>query len=197
MSQSREPKPIGRPRNENVDKKVLATMAELMKSVPVRKISIELISKKSGVSKPAIYRRWGNKCAVAMDTFLQQVEPDLSFNGKAPLAEAVAQHIQQMAELMKGPVGRHVAEIVGEGQSDSHLLEEFGNRFLDPLHAPVRQALKGAMAGGELPKNFDIDLMLDMFYGPIYHRLLVAHQPIDDSFVEGLCGMAQGLLTPR
>lgn len=187
-------KTVGRPRNEEADEKVLATMARLMETMPVRKISIELLSRESGVSKPAIYRRWGNKCAVAMDTFMLQVQPEVGYPENLPIKQAVPDHLQAIAELMNGPVGKHVAEIIGEGQSDEHLLEEFRNRFFNLLQAPARQALEAAKASGDVLLNGDVDLIVDMLYGPIYQRALIGHQPIDAKFVDGLKFLATRLL---
>lgn len=194
MTISKEIKRVGRPRSEDTDKKVLATMADLMATMPVRKISIELLARESGISKPAIYRRWGNKCAVAMDTFMLQIEPEVGFAENMPLHQAIPDHIQAIADLVKGPTGQHMAEIIGEGQSDSDLLEEFRNRFFNRLHAPAQHALQTAIQEENLTTVKDPDLIIDMIYGPIYQRLLVGHKPIDADFIKQLKALASLLL---
>ncbi len=35
---------------------------------------------------------------------------------------------------------------------------------------------------GEIYGGLDTDLALDLIYGPIYYRLLVGYQPLDDAF---------------
>lgn len=39
---------------------------------------------------------------------------------------------------------------------------------------------------GELKDNLDIEVVTDLIYGPIFYRLLVVSQPIDDAYVQQL-----------
>ncbi|MGA7288613.1 MAG: TetR-like C-terminal domain-containing protein, partial [Terriglobales bacterium] len=40
---------------------------------------------------------------------------------------------------------------------------------------------------GELPKDLDLDFVLDALYGPIYMRFLVGHGSVTPEFVDQLC----------
>jgi hypothetical protein len=48
------------------------------------------------------------------------------------------------------------------------------------------------MQAGELPAGTDIDVLADALWGPIFHRLLVSHMPIDRSFIEKLLDLVLG-----
>jgi hypothetical protein len=48
------------------------------------------------------------------------------------------------------------------------------------------------MQSGELPPGTDIDVLADVLWGPIFHRLLVSHMPIDRSFIEKLLDLVLG-----
>lgn len=41
-----------------------------------------------------------------------------------------------------------------------------------------------AIERGENPANTNIDIALDLLYGPLYHRLLHGHAPLNDRFVK-------------
>jgi Tetracyclin repressor-like, C-terminal domain len=48
------------------------------------------------------------------------------------------------------------------------------------------KALQDAYASGDLKRSVDPELFLDLIFGPIYFRLLVKHQPLDQAFGKDL-----------
>ena len=55
------PRPAGRPRDRRLDAAVLAATRALLVEVGYRDLSIGAIARRSGVDRPAIYRRWRTK----------------------------------------------------------------------------------------------------------------------------------------
>ncbi|HET6190508.1 MAG TPA: TetR-like C-terminal domain-containing protein, partial [Trebonia sp.] len=47
-----------------------------------------------------------------------------------------------------------------------------------------------AIERGEIPADLDLEVALDLIYGPLYHRLLQGHAPLDDAFVKAAIDMA-------
>jgi hypothetical protein len=47
----------------------------------------------------------------------------------------------------------------------------------------VREILERGIQSGELHTDLDLDLVLDLIYGPMWYRLLTAYAPLDDNFV--------------
>lgn len=169
----------GRPRSEEAHRALLDATARLMEEMPIRDITIGGIAKEAGVGKPTIYRWWESKCAIVMDAFLVSTAPQIPFPKSGSAVDALTLQIKSVIKLLRGRSGKIVAEMVGEGQSDPHILEEFRDRFFSPLLAPSRAVIERGKDSGELDKNLDTDLALDLIYGPIYYRLLVGHQPLD------------------
>jgi hypothetical protein len=48
----------------------------------------------------------------------------------------------------------------------------------------ARKLLRQAMKDGEIRSDLDPDMILDIFYGPLYLRLLVRNAPLDEDFVD-------------
>jgi predicted nucleotidyltransferase len=46
-----------------------------------------------------------------------------------------------------------------------------------------------ALARGEIPPGSDPDLLLDMAFGPVYHRYLNTQLPLTDGFARGIATM--------
>jgi hypothetical protein len=76
-----------------------------------------------------------------------------------------------------------VAELVAEAQTDPEFASIYHARFVAPRREPARALLRRAIDRRELPPNIDVDLALDLVYGPLYHRLLHGHAPLNDRFV--------------
>ena len=47
-----------------------------------------------------------------------------------------------------------------------------------------------AIERGEIPADTKIEVALDLLYGPLYHRLLHSHAPLNDRFVRDVVDMA-------
>lgn len=183
QSTTRKP---GRPRSEEAHQALLEATARLMEDMPIRNITIGGIAKEAGVGKPTIYRWWDSKCALVMDAFLEASAPRIPLVKSGSAVDALTRQVRGVIKLLRGRSGRIVAEMVGEGQSDPHILEEFRDRFFSRLLAPARAAIERGKKSGELDKCLDTDLALDLIFGPIYYRLLVGHQPLDKSFAKAL-----------
>lgn len=186
MSDSTAERKPGRPRSEAAHQALLDATVRLMEVMPIRNITIGGIAKEAGVGKPTIYRWWDSKCALVMDAFLETTAPKIPFSKSGSAADALTLQVKRVIKLLRGRDGRIVAEMVAEGQSDPHILEEFRSRFFSQLLAPARDIIENGKASGELDKCLDTDLALDLIYGPIYYRLLVGHQPLNDALAKGL-----------
>ena len=62
----------------------------------------------------------------------------------------------------------------------------------------MRPILLRAIDRGEIPRSVDLEIALDLIYGPIYHRMLHGHAPLDERFARNLvdtilAGIAPGL----
>jgi len=178
----------GRPRSEEAHQAVLEATARLMEKTPIRNITISAIAREAGVGKPTIYRWWESKCALVMDAFLATSAPGTQTVKKKSTVETLTLHVKSIIKLLGGRSGRIIAEMVGEGQSDPHVLEEFRNRFFFQLLSPAREIIEHGKNSGELDRDLDTDLALDLIYGPIYYRLLVGHRPLDTRFAKALPG---------
>jgi Tetracyclin repressor-like, C-terminal domain len=84
------------------------------------------------------------------------------------------------------PYGGVIAALVAEAQADPAFAEQYRERFVEPRRAQTRPVLVSAIDRGELPATTDIELALDLLYGPLYHRLLHGHAPLNERFLRDL-----------
>lgn len=183
MNSERKP---GRPRSAAAHRAILDVTTRQIEVMPIRDITIEGIAREAGVGKPTIYRWWDSKCSLVMEAFLESAAPKITFPENESTMAALKEQVKLVVEMLRGRAGGIVAEMVGEGQADPHILEEFRDRFFSELLAPARAVIERGKKSGELDKDLDTDLAIDLIYGPIYYRLLVGHGPLDEAFARAL-----------
>jgi AcrR family transcriptional regulator len=84
------------------------------------------------------------------------------------------------------PYGRVLGALIAEAHTDPAFAEHWKERFVEPRREQGRAILTQAMERGDLPATTDVELALDLLYGPLYHRLLHGHAPLGDRFVRDL-----------
>jgi Tetracyclin repressor-like, C-terminal domain len=90
-----------------------------------------------------------------------------------------------------------VAALVAEAQTDPAFAARYRTRFVEPRRDEGRAILRRAIARGEIPAGTRVEVALDLLYGPVYHRFLHGHAPLNDRFVRDVVDtVLAGLAAP-
>ena len=82
--------------------------------------------------------------------------------------------------------------MIAASQGETELAKAF--RTTSSRAASRPGLLERAAAAGELRTGLDLEVTLDLIYGPLYYRLLVGHAPLDPGFTDALLDQVlQGL----
>ena len=176
----------GRPRREKARTAILEAATDLLLEHGLDAVSMDEVADRAGVSKATIYRWWPSKETLALDALYHEwdtarPEPPDTGSLRADLLALLRPWIRRVREHS---YGRVVAELVAEAQTDPEFATIYRARFVAPRREPARALLRRAIDRGELPPGIDVDFALDLVYGPIYHRLLHGHAPLNDRFVQ-------------
>lgn len=175
----------GRPRNIETQKAILSASYELLLESGFKAVTVDKIAERAKVSKATIYKWWPNKAAVVMDGFLSAAAR-LPVPDTGSALNDILIHATSLANFLISREGTIINELVGEGQFDSKLAEEYRVRYFQPRRLQAKQLLEKGIKRGELKENLDIELSIDLIYGPIFYRLLVTGEKLDDSYVHDL-----------
>src|ERR671912_1545446 len=190
-------RPPGRPRSERAHRAILQAANELLESEGFAAATVEAIAERARVSKATVYRWWPNKAAVVMDGFFSTVSSEVPFPHTGHAREDIRLHMRRLTEAFSGKIGRTVAVLIAEGQSDPELAEALRSRWLSVRRTEAREILELGIERGELREDLDLEVAVDVLYGPIYYRMLVGHAPVDNGFTDALAdhifaGLAAG-----
>ncbi|ASR47553.1 TetR/AcrR family transcriptional regulator [Paenibacillus kribbensis] len=184
----------GRPRNVETQKSILSASYDLLLEGGFGAVTVEKIAEHAGVSKATIYKWWPNKAAVVIDGFLAAAAERLPIPDTGSAFQDLLIHATNVTRFMLSREGKIIAELIGEGQFDAGLAEAYQTRYIHPRRLEARQLLERGVRSGELKGNLDIELSIDLIYGPIFYRLLVTGGPLDDAYIEHLMNSAfQGI----
>src|SRR5258706_12451698 len=85
--------------------------------------------------------------------------------------------------------------LIAEVQQDRALAATWRDRVVEALRAQYAIMLDRAISRGEIPADTDKDVVLDLLYGPAYHRLLHGQRPLTDQFARRVGGLIRPALT--
>jgi AcrR family transcriptional regulator len=175
----------GRPRDPRTRAAILNAARALLERGGLTAVTIEAIAQKAGVSRPTIYRYWPNAPAVAMAAFLEASGAPAAGKARAPLAALRAQ-LHALADAFAAPTGRSVAAMVAASQSETELAKAFRIEFIARNRDATRELLDRCVKDRLIDPPADMELALDLIFGPLFFRLLMGHAPITRGFVDQL-----------
>ena len=146
---------------------------------------------RSGVSKATIYRWWPTKETLALDALYTEWATAVPApRDTGSLRGDLLSLLRPWARLAGSrPSGRVVAALLTEAQTDPVFAAEYRERFVEPRRQQAREIFRRAIERGEIPPDTKVEVALDLLYGPMYHRLLHGHAPLNDRFVREVIDM--------
>jgi len=175
----------GRPRSEKAQQAILDAAMALLIEHGLDAVSMDELAELAGVSKATVYRWWPSKHALALDVLVadwDSIRPGPRDTGtlRGDLRSILRPWVKV---LPSRPYGGVIAALIAEAHMNAEFAALWRERFIGTRRDPGRLALARAKARGEIKKNVDVELVLDLVYGPIYHRLLHAHAPLNERVV--------------
>jgi AcrR family transcriptional regulator len=172
----------GRTRSKEAEEAVLNAAYRLLVDRGLQAATVDAIAAESKVSKATIYKWWPNRAAIIMSAFLRESLVAIPYPKRLAL-EVVLERLRNMSGQFEGPVGRLMAALIAEGQSDPAIAEEFREGYIKQRRAEGVQIVESSIQDGTV-RDADPQVILDVLYAPLYYRLLVGHQPLSPAFVQ-------------
>jgi AcrR family transcriptional regulator len=175
MEAKREPKPRGRHRSLEAEAAILKATLHLLERKPLRKVTMDAIAERAGVSKATIYKWWPNTRLVALDAYLAGMTERVAVPDTGSAERDFTEQLRSLTEFYLSPSGRLFNQFIAEGQSDPGFLALFRERFLYTRRDAARVMWRRGVERGEIRREVDGEIALDLIYGPTIFRLLVGH----------------------
>ena len=164
----------GRPRSEAVERAIIeGTMKLLEEGVPLAEISIERIARTAGVGKATIYRRWSGKEALFVDV-LRAAEPD---DPELP-GTSMRDDLVVLLDILRrrGLANRSSAilhNVHAQMKSSPKIWAAYHSSVIAPRRRMGLEVLRRGEQNGELRPGLDLELVNDIFVGPMLVRTVL------------------------
>jgi AcrR family transcriptional regulator len=163
----------GRPRSEASHQAIIRATLELLLEGGYRSLTMEGVRARAGVGKATIYRRWSSK-----EELIRDVVGFMHDDLQAPDTGSLRGDYEGMASLVRAAARRAGAatlmpRLLGDVANDPELRAIFYDNLVEPRRAQMRAVLQRAVARGEIRDDVDIELIIDLFAGPVVYRLLI------------------------
>jgi len=188
-------RPRGRPRDPNVDRKVLDAVVDELAAVGVRGLSVNAVAARAGVAKRSITSRWPEREALVLDGLISLAAGLVPPHSGALRSDLVVL-AAQIARVVEEPRRSILASCVAEFQDYPQYYEVFRREAVDRCMATVEDVLHDACRRGELRDDAEIGVVADCFVSAVIgsrsflHLATASADQVDtqlvDIFVRGL-----------
>lgn len=154
------------------------------------KTTIEGIAARAGVGKQTIYRWWSSKGAVVLDALLAE-QPDVEWPDTGDLTADLKLVLRATIDEFATPeTSATLRALMIDMQHDPALSEAVMNRMLGPQLEATKRRLTSAQQAGQLSTDLDLDVAVEIIFGPIYHRWILQTHPFDQAYADTLTTLA-------
>lgn len=181
-----DPRPArrGRPRDPSRDAAIVEAARAVLAERGFTGASMEAIAHRAGVGKDTLYRRWSRK-----ELLVQHVLTVMAAEVPGPAADPdpVRELFDFMVEIVRCDADSDVSALLAglvDGSARNPVLAACLREYWADRHrsaAPIVRRIVGAHAPVE-----EVDRLIDRLVGPVYYRMLLTHEPVDDDYLRRL-----------
>ena len=173
--------PRGRPRDRDVDDRILLAAFEQLVRVGYGGLSIEAVAAEAGVAKTTVYRRYPTKRDLVIAA-LREETPFEPLPSNLTAHEALEGFVRQAIHaLIDSGAVRILGSLLVEDQREPGLLDVFRERVLGPRRGLVVAMLQRGVERGEIRPDIDPLVVTEMVAGAVFgHHVILGLQGTDD-----------------
>ncbi|WP_063837090.1 TetR/AcrR family transcriptional regulator [Phaeacidiphilus oryzae] len=151
------------------------------------RLSIEGVARRAGVGKTAVYRRWKSKPVMVIDVVSEFVSLGAILPDTGSLVGDLRLFAGMVTRALRTPLA---SQIIPDLLAEAARSPEIGQLLERTLRGAQLESTAAMIAKavdrGELARQIDPDLALDLIAGPLYWHLAVVRAPLPRGFLDRL-----------
>ena len=177
---------VGRPRDPHISAAILAATLDLLAEEGYASLSMEAVAQRAGVHKPAVYRRWPTKLDLVVAA-VRSISPDTAVPVTGDPRRDLTSLLHDSARnAQRDPRVQVGLRLMAEGVVDAELAAAINTRVLGPRRDTARAIVERGITARQLRADLDVDLVIDLLFGPIHSRVFITHRSMTRAQVERL-----------
>ncbi|MCB5907169.1 TetR/AcrR family transcriptional regulator [Streptomyces pinistramenti] len=193
------PERRGRPRSAAADHAIIEAVLRLIEEgAGIGELSMERIAREAGVGKATVYRRWPGK-----DALLLGVIRSLEEEAPAPGGGTVRDELVRILDSLRsrGLAKRHSAvlrTVLTHVRAQPEVWREYHETVVRARREALCAVLRRGIAGGDIRADRDVDVLADLFVGPMLSRALLDEgKALPDGLAEQIVDTVLDGVRPR
>lgn len=168
----------GRPRDTRVHAATLRATLDLLLDVGYQRLTLERVAQQAEVGKATIYRWWDSKLDLVLEAARPHLEiglvPDTG-STRGDLTIAMEQIIATYADPIAATV---IFVVIADLEKDGRLRDIFRATWVLPWRSSLAAAVERGVGRGDLPRDLDVQFLIDVLVGTVFQRVLVVRGPL-------------------
>lgn len=182
----------GRPRDPLIAEAILVATLELLAKNGFDGTSLDAVAQRAGVGKPTLYRRWSSKQDLVIAA-IERLADQAEMPERGSPRERLTAFMEEWWNLTAHPellsVTRVLASLLGDVQRHPELGEAVHQSFLRNRRNLMHELLLDAIDAGELRRDLDLDIVVDLLFSPLLVRRLVTGGPVTPDVARGIVNL--------
>jgi len=177
--------------------RVLTATLDLLMESGLGELTIDDISRRSGVAKTTIYRHWANRSALVIDACSRMTDSQETPPDTGSLEGDLRAILTSIADLLGTARWSSILPSIVDAAEHDPEFADIHSRIQRGHAAPLRAALDRAALKEEIPPAADRNAVAAALLGPLFYRRWFSREQIDAEFVEMIIRSAIAGLDPE
>jgi AcrR family transcriptional regulator len=164
---------------------IKATLAELADR-GYSGLSLDSVAGRADVHKTTVYRRWGTKESLVLEAMLEQAAQTVAVPDTGSLRGDLLELARRSVAIQTSAAGEAVVRAVAGEAPRNREMATANREFWSERLELDRAIVERASVRGEIDTTRASYPVIEALLGPLYFRLLVTGEPVDDGYIEGI-----------
>jgi AcrR family transcriptional regulator len=173
----------GRPRSAAIDEAVLEAVRRQLSEGGYASLSFAAVAEEAGTTRPAIYRRWATKAALAESAMASYPTGEPPVPAPEAASDPFDDLVAELEDFRRGVSLPGRLSLVGtmlQSTTAPDAAARYRARIVAPRRARLRAILERATAQGAIDRDADLDVAVTMLTGSWYARCLAGDREPED-----------------
>lgn len=167
--------------------RVLKATGELIDNTSYDAVTIDAVSRASGVSKSTLYRHWPSRQVLVLEAYTYATNLLTKVDDTGDVARDLYAYLVALTFCLKGGgAASTVANLIAEAIRSDEFSVLFRETLLRERRDDFLVILRRGQRRGQIRSDVDVTVVTDAVYGAIHHRLISTKQEIDEPFLQRL-----------
>jgi AcrR family transcriptional regulator len=162
---------------------VLAATFQLLSETGLSGVSIDAVSRRSGVAKTTIYRHWPSRSALVLDA-CSKLKSKSEVPDTGSLKDDLALLAMNLASRLRSARWATVLPSIIDAAERDPELADLHSRFHAEMTTAFRSVVERAQHRGELSRSRRPTEIVALILGPLFYRRWFSREALDEGFVK-------------